>query len=416
MNRLCRALFLVAMFLASTDAFAEEPAATLTLEQLIAEALVKNPEIRALKARISAAEGDVLTVRTWSNPELTASPGVKQVQDASAQFHGNAELTQTFEFPGKRALRRAVAEKSVVARKLALDGFRYQLTIHVRRAYYVALASHAIIALKEQQLTLAKGFAAAASNKVESGFAPEFEATKAEVEVLGARRTLREAQAQHRVAHATLNALLGRRPDEALEVTGELIDNVPTLVDSTFEEAAIARNPGLMVQAAEVARAELNVQSIRRSRLPDFTVGPNVEYVRDEQIYGLGVSLPLPLWDRKSGEVATASAEYEQAVAELDRLRQEILRDVSTASQDLAAAKESLSYFTPQFRGKLKTALDDASQSYANGRTTLLIYLETQRTYFQTQTDYFETLRALYDAQAELEAALGVPLAESQKP
>ena len=414
MNQLRRALLLLAILLASNGAFAEEPTTTLTLEQLTAEALVNNPEIRALKASVSAAEGEVTTVRTWSNPELTASPGVKRMRGEGSEFHGDAGVTQMFEFPGKRALRRAVAEKGVETRKLALDGFRYQLTIHVRRAYYAALALHEIIALKEQRLVLARGFAAAARNKVEGGFAPEFEATKADVEVVGAQRALREAQAQHRVAHAMLNALLGRRPDEPLEVAGELLDTIPTVDESLFEEQALARNPSLLVQAAEVERAKLNVESIRKSRLPDFNIGPNIEYVRDEQIYGLEVSFPVPLWDQKSGEIATAGAEYEKTVAELDRLRQEILRDVSTATQNLAAARESLSYFTPQFRDKLRTALDDAAESYASGRTTLLIYLETQRTYFETQSAYFEALRSLYDAQTELEAALGVPLADVQ--
>lgn len=415
MSDRCGAMILAVVLLATARVFAAEPTTTLSQEQLIAEALEKNPEMRALRAAISAAEGGVVTARAWLNPDLAVSPGVRRIRDEGSEFHGNAELTQTFEFPGKRALRRAVAEKDVETRKLALDGFRYQLTIRVRRTFYAALASHEILALKEQQVTLAQGFAAAAQNKVQGGFAPEFEATKAEVEVVGAQRALREIQAQHKVVHAALNTLLGRGPDEPLEVTGELSDVVPSLPDSVFREAALLGNPSLKIQASEVARANLNVESISKSRLPDFTIGPNIEYVRDEQIYGLGVSLPLPLWNRKQGEIASAKGESARAVAEYDALRQEVLREVSSASQNLDAARESLSYLTPEILEKLRAALDDASQSYANGRTTLLIYLETLRTYFNTQTDYFEMLQTLFDAQAELEAAIGVSLADLQK-
>lgn len=390
--------------------------APLTLEQLIEESLKNNPELRVLSADIAAARGEVTTARTWQNPEFSVSPGARKTSGESALFHSDVGFTQTVEFPGKRALRLAAAKKNVEARRLALDGFRYQLAVQVRRAYYTLLASHEIVAIKELRLTLAKAFLEAAKKKVEGGFAPEFEATKAEVEVVVAQKAVREAQAQHSTASTALNALLGRKPTEPLAVTGALSTGVPLPDLSVLLGQALTRNPSYRIQSTEVERTGLSLQSVRKSRLPDFTVGPNVEYVKGEQTYGFGISLPLPLWDRKQGEIVTATAEQEKAFAELEKLRQEILRDVATAHQNLASAKESLALFTTEFRQKLKTALDAATQSYAEGRTTLLIYLETQRTYFDTQADYFETLQKFYDAQAELEAALGVPLTELQKP
>jgi cobalt-zinc-cadmium efflux system outer membrane protein len=185
---------------------------------------------------------------------------------------------------------------------------------------------------------------------------------------------------------------------------------------SMLLEQALARNPAVKIQEAEAERTGLSLQSIRKSRLPDFKVGPNLEYTRDEQIVGFGVSLPLPFWDKKKGEIATATAEQEKALAELEKLRREILRDVTTASQNLAAAKDSLTFYTPALRDKLKAALDSAEQSYSEGRTPLLLYLESQRTYFDTQADYFDTLQKLYETQAELESAVGVSLDQLSQP
>jgi len=390
--------------------------APVTLDQLVDEALKTNPEIRALIADIAAAEGGITTTTTWQNPEFSGSPGATKASGTGTEFHTDLEFTQTIEFPGKRALRRAVGQKDVELRQLALAAFRFQLTIQVRRVFFQILASHQLIELKQQRLSLATSFLEAAKKKVEGGFAPEFEATKAEVEVVVAQKALRDAQASHNVAHAELSALLGRKPGAPMEVTGELEGIVPSLSESRLYEQALARNPSLKIQTAEIERADLNLRSVRRSRLPDFNIGPNLEYTRDEQTYGFGVSLPLPLWDRKRGPIATATAEQQRAEAGLERLEQEILRDISAASQKLGAAKESLSYYTAEFREKLRSALDASGQSYAEGRTTLLIYLETQRTYFDAQADYFETLQGLFDAQAELEAALGVPLAEIENP
>jgi cobalt-zinc-cadmium efflux system outer membrane protein len=179
---------------------------------------------------------------------------------------------------------------------------------------------------------------------------------------------------------------------------------------------ALAQNPAVKVQAAEAERTGLSLRSIRKSRLPDFKVGPSVEYTRDEQIIGLGVSLPLPLWNQKKGEIATATAEQEKALAELEKLRRDILRDVTLAAQNLAAARESLAFYSPALRDQLKAALDSAARSYAEGKLPFLIYLEAQRTYFDTQADYFATLQKTFEARAELESAIGVPLAQLTQP
>ena len=389
----------------------------LALDEAIRLALTNNPDIRVLSADIASAQGEVTTVRTWQNPEVSVAPGFKTIRDPSeTQFHGDFGLEQTFEWPGKRALRRAVAEKNVAVRQLALAGFRSQLAIQVRRAYFTLLATREVVTLREQRLTLAKSFVDAAKKKVEGGYAPDFEATKAEVEVVTAQKSLREAQAQRDAACVALNALMGQKPNKPLSVTGTLGDGVALPDQFTLMEKALAQNPAVKVQEAEAERTGLSLQSIRKSRLPDFKAGPNLEYTRDEQIVGFGVSLPLPLWNNKKGEIATATAEQEKALAELERLRREILRDVATASQNLTAAKESLAFYTPALRDKLKTALDAAAQSYSEGRTSLLLYLESQRTYFDTQADYFDTLQKLYATQAELESAIGVSLDQLSQP
>jgi len=390
---------------------------TLTLDAAIQLALTNNPEIRVFTADIAAARGEAETATTWQNPEVSIAPGFKTIRDPSAtQFHGDFGLEQTFEWPGKRALRRAVAEKDIDLRQLALAGFRSQLAIQVRRAWFTSLAAREVMTVREQRLGLARSFVAAARKKVDGGFAPEFEATKAEVEVVTAQKSLREAQAQQDAARVTLNALMGCPPIQTMTISGTLTDNISLPDSSTLQAQALDKNPAVKIQEAEAERAGLSLQSIRKSRLPDFKVGPSVEYTRDEQIVGFGLTLPLPLWDKKKGELATANAAQERALAELVKLRQEIQRDVTTGAQNLTAAQESLAFYTPALRDKLRAELDAAAQSYSEGRTPLLLYLEAQRTYFDTQADYFETLQKLYEARAELESALGVSLDHLSQP
>ena len=384
---------------------------SVNLDKALRLALENNPEIKSLSADIDAAQGEVVTAKTWQNPEISFAPGVDRTREPNdTLFHGDFGLQQTIEWPGKRALRSAVAEKNVTVRRLALDGFRSQLAIQVRRAYYTLIATREGISLHQQRLEIAKSFAEVATKKVQAGFAPDFEEIKANLEILTAQKVLTDAQSQYQAAQVNLNSLMGRYPLTPLTVVGRLETNFDSPAESNLISQALEGNPGIKVQKAQFERMGLNLVSVRKSRLPDFKVGPQLEYTRDEQIIGFGVSLPIPLWDKKKGEIATATSEKEKAAAELERLQRDVMQNVATASQQLSAVKASIAIYSPALQKRLKTALDAASQSYDSGKTSMLNYLETQRTYFDMQSDYLDTLRKLYDAEAELESAVGQPL------
>ncbi len=401
------------------DATSPEQRDAATLEVLISEAWTNNPEVRLFEAAVAGARGELITAKTWNNPEVSVSPGAVHTSESGSPsrtgFHGDFGVSQTILFPGKRALQKAVAEKTVESRQLALSAFRTQLAIQVHRSFYRLLAARQMVALRQRHMELAQSFLEAARKKVEGGFAPDFEQTKAEVDVAAGLKSLREAQADEAVARTALNSLVGRKLDTRVKIEGEFSESPFVPDESTLLSHALAKNPSLKIQAAEVERTGLSLSLTKKSRLPDFTVGPSVEYREGEQIYGLGISLPLPFWDKKKGAITTATAEQQRALAELDTLRRDIVREVSSAAHLLTAARESLAIYTPAFRGKLKAALDNASQSYAEGRTSLLVFLETERTYYDTEAAYYETLQRLYDAQAALEAGLGMPLDELEK-
>jgi hypothetical protein len=98
-------------------------------------AAMRRPRTRDVAA---AAKGEALTARTFPNPELTAEPGTRQIQGAEgsrSEFHANFALSQLLECPSKRALKIALSDRDLTTRRLALEGFRFQLSTEVRRAF-----------------------------------------------------------------------------------------------------------------------------------------------------------------------------------------------------------------------------------------------------------------------------------------
>jgi cobalt-zinc-cadmium efflux system outer membrane protein len=144
--------------------------------------------------------------------------------------------------------------------------------------------------------------------------------------------------------------------------------------------------------------------------LPDFSVGPSVEYFTDEQIFSLSASIALPVWDRKKGQIQTATAEQTRALAEIAQQRLEIAGEVTKAASGLAVARDQLALYQPAFLDKLRGFVRQAEEGYAQSATTLIIYLDAKRSYFDALTNYYEALGRVADSRADLESAVGVPL------
>lgn len=385
-----------------------------TLESLTADALRNNPELRSFEAGVASARGGVRTARVYANPELSIAPGVKHITDPSArlsEFHGNFELSQLFEFPGKRALKIAIAEKNVATQQLALDGFRFALTVKVRRAFYEMLAARQLTTLRNDQVESARIFVASSKKRAESGYASDFEAIKGQAELIAAQKDLLDAQGRLAAARVILNTLVGRSPSAPLSVSGSLEQAGTQPADqSEFLSLAMARNPSLRTLGVQAEAAGLTLRSTRFQRRPDFAVGPQVEYTKSEQIYGLGVTIALPFWDRSQGEIQTATAEQQRLLAEIEKTRLEIAGAVTKASKALQLAREQRALYSPAFLEQLKSLVAQAEKSYAQSATSLLIYLDAKRTYFDTLASYYDALGNVAEQRAELESAVGVPL------
>jgi cobalt-zinc-cadmium efflux system outer membrane protein len=389
------------------------PANSLDLPRAIAAALRRNPELHVYEAGIAASKGGVTTAATVANPELTIAPGFKRTRDAgetTTEFHGVFEFSQLFKFPGKRALEIAVAQRNVELQQLALDGFRFQLSAKVRKAFYQMLAAQKVISLREEQVGSAQAFVESARKRAESGYASDFEALKSQAELIAASTAVQQARGEVVAARVALNTLMGREPGAPLEIAGSLENAPPGGATSDFVALAMARNPSLRTHQAEASAAELKLRSTRFGRRPDFAVGPSLEYTATEQIYGISGTVALPLWDQKRGEIETASGEQRKAIAEIQKARNEIVGEVTKAAAELHAAREAAALYTPEFLAKLKAFVGQAEQSYAQSATTLIIYLDAKRTYFDTLSAYYESLGKVAAGSAELESAVGVPI------
>jgi outer membrane protein, heavy metal efflux system len=385
-------------------------AQALTFEEAHRRAQQENPTFQVLTAEISAAEGAQLDAGARANPELTVNPGFKRSfgeGGSGTQFQGELGISQTFEFPGKRALRLHLASGEVKLRQIAVEGFRQQLRTTVRKAFCQALLAKQVATLRAEQLESAETFLKAARKRIENGYASDFELVKAQVDRIAAKREQGQASGELRAAKLQLAALMGAPTDTMFEVEGLLDSTVVGTAPADPTAFAMANHPGIRAQSLQVELAQSAVEAARLGSNPDLTVNPVMGVSRDEQSIGIGLTVPLPLWNRGKGNVAVANASQRRAQAELERLRQEIRQSVQSSQERIRRAEEELSLYTPEFLEELKNTMVRAEKVYAQNATSLLIYLEARRNRFDALSGYYEALGQRAQGLLELESAMG---------
>jgi outer membrane protein, heavy metal efflux system len=391
---------------------------------LVRQALANNPELKFYAGQISAAEGALKTAGTIRNPELNTQAGYKRARDNFGGPSGEGaawsiSVNQTFEYPGRIALRKAIAKGDIDLAGLHLQQFRLTLAARVRTlAYSISIAQERSIAARE----VADRFQALSgvlAQRPLAGVTPLLETRIIDANTLNFRRQELEAALAVKTAVAELNQLCGRPANAALQVrAGEV--NLLEMSLQTLVDAARANAFDIRIRQRELAQQGFKVALARNERFPAIAIGPyylQENAVEKEHQAGIGISLPLPFWDRNIGSIETSKARQEQAQASLLATEREVERRVTQSAVTFEAKREQLAKWQVDMVAKFREAAEFADRNYRLGAVALPVYVETQKQYLEIVGALQEMKKDALQAAQELEILTSLRLyREEERP
>lgn len=386
-------------------------------EELVAQALRQNPELIFYTAEIDAAKGAVRTAGTIRNPELTTQSGYKNARDNSGGTSGDGgalsvSLTQTFEYPGRVALRKAIAMRDVDVAELHLQQFRQTLAARVRTLVYGISSIHRKSAAAQEVARRFKTLNDVLAQRPVAGVTPQLEARIIAGNTVTFRRQESEAALAEATMTAELNQLCGRPANSQLEgKAGNVYFAAPSL--SSLLGAARVNAFQIRIRQVELAQQGIKVALSRNERFPAVAVGPfySLENATDrEQQVGVGISLPLPLWDRNTGNIASSRARQQQAQASLAVTEREIGKRVSQSAAILEAKRAEIANLETNDLAKFREATEMADLNYQGGAVPLATYVEIQKQYLELIDALVELQKDALQAAQELEILTGIRL------
>ncbi len=389
----------------------------LTLAEARAMAQRTSPELAAARQALTASQARERQAGAFPNPvlsygrEQTSRDGERNAQDI-------VTLEQPLEIGGQRGARRQAAGLLRRAADARLAATAARVDYDVALSYATAVAAERRAALAEEA-SQAFGKARRVSvARLAGGDVSGYQNRRLQLEAARYSALRLEALVARDSAFRTLASLIGppdSAPAEPLRLVDTLMPAPLALPVDSLVTRALASRPELRAAEldARAGLAEARLAGAERIPTPVLSGGyKNERLTTGETLDGFvaGVSLSLPLWDRRTGAVEAARADAARRAAEVEGLRRQTMREVRSAFDAHQALAGQLAALQAQLGNESSKARRAAEAAYNEGEISLLEWLDSVRAYQEAEAVH-ATLWADYIARrAALERATGATL------
>jgi len=397
--------------------------APIAIEQLVADIVAHHPELGFYEAEIDAAKAGRRAAGTWDNPTLDLSAGRKRVTDATGLLAGegtawSVSVSQTFAWPGRLALRKAVANHDIALAELGLERFKAALAHRARTLAFGLHAAHERAAAAAEVAARYEALRELFLARDPAGITPLLETRVIEAQELALRHRATEATLALQAALTELNQLRGLPADAPTLITPVQPAFAPAPDVETALAAARERNFEFRAAKLEVEQQGLVVSLARSEGRPSFTVSPYFSQERAgdrERTYGVGLSVPLPVTARSGAGVAAAEARRRQAETAVLVAQRMLERNVVTTTQRYAAKLAAMAQWAPDAATRFREAAALADRHYRLGTVPIATYVELQNSYLDAIDALYATQVEALEAGGELQLLTGLDLDAGEK-
>jgi len=389
-------------------------APSIAFDALVEDVLEHNPELNFYRGEIAAAQGERRTAATWANPEISTTVGQKQVRSGGLSDEGVAwsvSVQQTFEWPGRIPLRKAIANHQMQLAELGFAQFKVSLAARARTLAYNVFAAQEKAAAAKEVADRFQELREVLVQRDPAGLTPQLETRIIEATELTLQRKATDAALASQSAMLELNQLRGASWTQSMTLQPVKLDFRAAPEQAALLRSAETNNFELQMRRVELEQQGFKVSLARKDGYPSVTVGPYFSQERAgdrEQQVGIGLSIPMPLWNRNKGSVATAEARQKQAETSLYVTQRDLDRRLIEQLLTYQTKLAEMGKWRPESVEEFRKAAELADRHYRLGAVPIATYVELQKQYLEAVEALLDTRREALEAGQELQRLTGL--------
>ena len=376
----------------------------LTMDQALETAFANNPDLAAAQWETGIAQGERQQAGLIPNPEVSW-----EAEDTRRNSRTTTVMiNQPIELGGKRGARIEVASRAQDAAGIELDRKRNVLRADVIQAFYSSSTAQQRLLLSRQSLELAERGLRVAQGRIKSGKSSPVEGTRAEVQLSEVRLELRRAERDEASAYQRLAQVMGA-PLPAFVSVGDPGRSMPTVPDSSLLLNRIGETAELRLAKLQIDQREASLGLEKAQRIPDLTVSIGSQYDERERerVNVVGLSMPIPLFNRNQGNVLAAARRTDQARDLRNASELRLRTEIQTTLDQWMTANTEVASFNQTILPAAQSAVDTATRGFEMGKFNFLDVLDAQRTLISARTQYIQAIAEATDAWVRIERIFG---------
>lgn len=202
-----------------------------------------------------------------------------------------------------------------------------------------------------------------------------------------------------------LKFLLGVQNDVSIDTADNFLFTMPPNIDSLLKQSLQHRSDIQTVNSL-IDVSNSNIQLQKSLAFPQ----PELGFIWNPQntvpYFGIYATIDLPVFNRNQGEIKKSYLLKEQYEQQLFTIQSQIQTEITVAFANYQLQQQNLESFNVLLQ-QSQTILDNVKYAYLRGGTTIIDFLEAQRSWLETQQQYYEANQSYRQSYIHLLYATG---------
>lgn len=388
---------------------------TLSLQDALKTARGNNLQLKAAKFNINIAEADVVTASLRPNLQLNNQSLQMMASDhykANTQWYNPAnrqvwwQLTKTLQIAGQRANKIAFAQKNTDVNKAGYA--------ETERAMFADVATKWLEVWNAQRNLKLINYArqnvdsVVIINKVRLKNQVVTETDFYRTQLLSKQYTLQYNTAKQELNNKMKELMLALGTTDSISVKNDEV--FPPAVTQSFKELLDQANKertDLKLAVSQVAASESNIKLQKSMAIPQPQAGLIYNPQNTVPYAGIFVTIDLPFFDRNQGEIKKSQYLKQQAEQQFTAVQQQVNTELSTAYNSYRTHQQNIEGFKAVLK-QSSDILSNVKYAYLKGGTTVIDFLEAQRSWLDVQQQYNDALYQYHQSYIQLLYSTGL--------
>ncbi len=426
LSQMARAIFLSCLVFVPFISEAQSEESRLNVNQLIDEALQKNPEILAAKQKWEVFKEKVPQASALPDPMLGLGiinlPTNFSFKDEDMTMK-EVSISQMFPYYGKRKLMGEMAGKEAEAVFNEIEEKANRIIKEVKATYYDLSHVYRTTEVVERNKRILEDFAKIAETRYALGEGIQQDVLKAHVEVSKMVDELIMLDQRKRALEAKLNSLLNRSTEARVGEPEEVTFRKLQFTVEELQEIASDVNPTLKGMKKMIEAKQKAYALAKKEYYPDFNFkfaygqrdnspGPEVMKRRDMLSGMMEVNLPIFYKSKQDRKVAETKADIFNWEAQYRGMKNEIFFMITDMAAMIQQRERQYELYKTGIIPQAGLQVNSAMSAYRVNKADFMTLLDSQMTFYKYELEYHLALTEYEKSAANLEAIVGKRLFE----